>query len=233
MQNHLSTSQKTGETIVEMKVKQIYQNYKIPPNLQDHMIRAAAVGTFIAAHWNKKDELDKTAIVQALLLHDMGNIIKFDFRFSHLLGEEEKNADYWKKVQDEFKEKYGNDEHVATIKIAQEIGLGARAFELLNAIGSAKLDQALKTDDWNKKIVCYSDFRVDPHGIVTVNQRFDEIISRYKDRNHKLGKIEETEKKRAFCLQLQKQLQTKVDFDLDQLSNNEIEGYINTLSAYD
>lgn len=216
-----------------MNIKQIYQNYKVPPNLQDHMIRAAAVGAFIADHWRKENKLNKTAIVQSLLLHDMGNIIKFDFRFSYLLGEEEKNVDYWKKVQEEFKEKYSNDEHIATIEIAQEIGLETRAFELLNAIGSSKLQQALEIEDWNKKTVCYCDFRVDPHGIVTVNKRFDEIVERYQGREHELGKIEETEKKRGFCLELQKQLQPRIDFDLDKLSNNETEGYINTITDYD
>ncbi len=209
-----------------MKVKQIYQNYRIPPNLGDHMVRAAAVGAYIADHWKERTRIDKTSIVQALLLHDMGNIIKFDFKYSHLLGKEEKNVEYWKKVQQGFKEEYGHDEHVATIAIAKEIGLGDEAFELLNAVGSSKLNQALETQDWNKKIVCYSDFRVDPYGIVTVNQRFDEIVERYKGREHELGKIEETEKKREFCLKLQEQLQTVVDFDLDKLSNTDIESYI-------
>lgn len=190
------------------------------------MTRSAAVGAYIADHWKKENKLDKTSIIQALLLHDMGNIIKFDFRFSHLLGEEEKNVYYWKKVQEEFKEKYGLDEHVATIAIAKEIGLKDKAFEFLNVIGSSKLNQALQTDDWNKKIVVYCDFRVDPHGIVTVNQRFDEIVERYKGREHELGKIEETEKKRKSCLELEKQLQTMVDFDFNKLSNTDIESYI-------
>lgn len=213
-------------TISLRKIRQIYREYKIPPNLQLHMIRAASVGAFFADHWKEKNQLNNIAIIQALLLHDMGNIIKFDFKYSHLLGEEEKNVEYWKKVQQEFKDKYGDDEHQATSQIAKEVGIGDEAFELLNAIGSSKLHKALETDNWNKKIVCYCDFRVDPHGVVTVNQRFDEIISRYKGREHELGKIEETEKKRGFCLELQKQLQSMLDFNLDYLTNKDIQDYI-------
>lgn len=215
-----------------MKIGQIYQQYKIPPNLQLHMIRVASVGAFIVDHW-KEDKLDRIAIVQALLLHDTGNIIKFDFKYSHLMGREEKNIGYWKKVQQEFKEKYGDDEHLATLEIAKEIGLEDKTFELLNAIGSSKLQQALETEDWNKKIVCYSDFRVDPHGIVTVDKRFDEIVSRYKGRQHELGNINETEKRRLFCLELQKQLQTMVNFDLDILANNNIQKYLDSVSGFE
>ena len=111
-----------------MKIKQIYLNYRIPPNLQDHMLRAASVGAYISDHWKNKADLDKNSMIQALLLHDMGNIIKFDFRFSYLLGKEEANTGYWKKIQQEFIKKYGDDEHVATVEIAKEIGLRDRAF---------------------------------------------------------------------------------------------------------
>lgn len=212
-----------------MRILQVYQDYKIPPNLQLHMIRAASVGAFIVDEWKEKNILDKTSIIKSLLLHDMGNIIKFDFKYAHLLGEEKKNVEYWKKVQQEFIQKYGNDEHVATVEIAKEVGLNGRVFELLNAIGSSKLSQVLENPDWNKKLVCYCDFRVDPHGIVTVNQRFDEIVERYKGREHKLGKIEETEKKRLFCLELQTQLQTMVNFDLNSITDNQVQNYMKNL----
>lgn len=214
-----------------MKIRNVYKKYKIPFNLQNHMLRAAAVGAFIVNYWKAKP-LDKNSIIQALLLHDMGNIIKFDFKYSHLMGDEEKNIDHWKKVQQEFKEKYGNNEHEATTQIAKEVGLEAEAFELLEAIGSSKLQKALETKDWNKKIVCYCDFRVDPHGIVTVNKRFDEIVSRYEGRQHELGNIEETEKRRKLCLQLQEQLRTMVDFDLNTISDNDIESYLKVVNNF-
>ena len=33
-------------------------------------------GAFIADHWKEKDKLDKDCLIKALLLHDMGNIIR-------------------------------------------------------------------------------------------------------------------------------------------------------------
>lgn len=206
-----------------MKISEVYEKYEVPPNLQQHMIRVASVGAWIADHWSTHD-LNKVPIVQALLLHDMGNIIKFDFSLPHLLGEESKNVEHWKAVQQRFKEKYG-DEHVATSEIAKEVGLSPLGFEYLKAVGSSHLKDAVRIGDFNKKICCYSDFRVDPFGIVMVNKRFDDIVARYRGRDHELGNIEETERRRGYCLELEKQLQEYVKEDLQKLDNEMLSSY--------
>src|SRR5438045_2401455 len=107
-----------------MNISEIYKKYKITPLLQQHQLRAASVGAYIADHWNIKQQIDKDGIIQTLLLHDMGNIIKFDFDDSELNPSDEK--EYWKAVQKEFVEKYGHDEHIATNMIAKEIGVTAK-----------------------------------------------------------------------------------------------------------
>ncbi len=168
--------------------------------------------------------MEKAAIIEALLLHDMGNVIKFDFRFSHLLGDEEANIKFWKEIQLKFKQKYGN-EHTATLEIAKEIGVSPQTFGLLEWTGSSKLEQVTDTMDWSAKITCYCDFRVSPFGIVTVNERFDELVNRYHGRTHDLGDIAKTEQRRLFCLQLQEQLQKMVNFDLNLITDQEIEKY--------
>lgn len=216
-----------------MNIREIYRKYKIPPNLQRHMLSVAAVGSFIVDHWKDQSVLNKTAITQALLLHDTGNIIKFDFSRPQLMGEEAKNIAHWKQVQTEFREKYQNDEHVATEQIAHEVNLNVQAFELLNAVGSAKLQSAVKTGDWNKKVVCYSDFRVDPSGIVSVNTRFDDIIARYKGRTHELGNIESTEKRRTRCLELESQILPHLTVNLNNLTDSDIASYLKTLSDFE
>ena len=61
-----------------MKISEIYQKYQIPPHLQLHMYRVSAVAWTICDNFD--EELDKIKIVAADLLHDMGNIIKFDLK---------------------------------------------------------------------------------------------------------------------------------------------------------
>lgn len=213
-----------------MDIKQAYRKYKIPPNLQLHMKRAAAVGAFIIDHWSSQTALLEREIIEALLLHDMGNIIKFDFRLSHLLGEEEKNLEYWKSVQADFKQKWGN-EHIATMEIAKEIGISEKTLKLLEQMGSSNLSEVFKSGDWSAKISCYCDFRVSPTGIVSVNQRFDELIERYHGRTHDLGDVAKTQARRAFCLDLEGALQEKVNFDLNKLTDLDITKYLKVVEA--
>ncbi len=206
-----------------MTIKALYENYQIPSNLQRHMCMVAAVGMYIVDHWDKPNDLDRVRIAKGLLLHDTGNIIKFDFSRPDLLGDaERKDLEKWKKVQFEFTQKYG-DEDTATHALARQSGVDEKVLEILDAVGSAKLQKALETTDWNKKIACYSDFRIGPFGVLTVNERFDDIVARYRGRGHAMSDIEETERKRHRCLQLENELQAHLTFNLQTLDASQIE----------
>lgn len=52
-------------------------------------------------------------------------------------------------------------------------------------------------DDFNTKIVHYSDARVDPHGVVSYDERMNEALKRYK--NHKNALPEEERIKSVAC----------------------------------
>lgn len=206
-----------------MTIQLFYEKFQIPSNLQRHMYMVAAVGAYIADHWDKPNELDRARIVKGLLLHDTGNIIKFDFSRPDLLGDaERKDLEKWKRIQTEFTQQYRNED-VATHALARLSGVDEKAFEILDAVGSAKLQKALETADWNKKIACYSDFRIGPFGVLTVNERFDDIVARYRGRGHAMSDIEETERKRQRCLQLEKELQAHLTFNLQTLDASQIE----------
>lgn len=183
----------------------------------------AAVGAHIADHWDNPNELDRARIIKSLLLHDTGNIIKFDFSRPDILGEaERKDLEKWKRIQAEFTQQYGNED-VATHALARLSGADEKVLEILDAVGSAKLQKALETKDWNKKIACYSDFRIGPFGVLTANERFDDIVARYRGRGHAMSDVEETERKRRRCLQLENELQAHVSIDLQQLDKQKIE----------
>lgn len=55
----------------------IYERFRIPGNLQMHMFRVAGVGELISNNWKGLD-ISKEDIVAALLIHDIGNIVKFN-----------------------------------------------------------------------------------------------------------------------------------------------------------
>ena len=102
-----------------MQIVEIYQRYDIPPNLVRHQLGVTAVGAYLMDHW-LGTAIDQELVIQTLLLHDMGNIIKFKRPF---LGELEAEAGYWEKIQDQYFKKYGTDVHLATLAIVNELRL--------------------------------------------------------------------------------------------------------------
>lgn len=64
-----------------MTILEIYKKYKIPHHLQLHILRVGAVATLIIDNINHElvTEFDRNLIITICLLHDMGNVIKFDF----------------------------------------------------------------------------------------------------------------------------------------------------------
>ena len=77
-------------------IQEIYTHYQIMPVLQQHMLRVAGVTDLICQLAG--DKVDSHNVVIAALLHDSGNIIKFDLqRFPHFL--EPEGLDYWLQAQ--------------------------------------------------------------------------------------------------------------------------------------
>jgi hypothetical protein len=160
-----------------MLISEIYDEYKVMSNLQTHMYRVAAVGQLISQNMNVP--LEGANIVSACLLHDIGNIIKFNLDLFPEFLEPEGLA-YWQHVKKEYIEKYGTDEHLATYTIVGEIGAPKRVLELVAAVGFSKAELNMKSDDINKKICAYADMRVSPHGVCTLEERAKEGKIRYK-----------------------------------------------------
>lgn len=160
---------------------EIYKEYKIMPNLVMHQLRVAAVAMEICESLDV--EIDTNSVVRACLLHDMGNIIKFNLdRFPEWNKPE--GTEYWQKVKDEYVEKYGKNEHKATILIGEELGLSQRILELIDCVDSLHIETITLGSDICKKICLYSDNRVTPHGVVSSEERSLEAKERYKDHSH-------------------------------------------------
>lgn len=144
----------------------IYARFSIPPQLQLHQRRVAAVGKIVAeAH-----SADTHTVIVACLLHDMGNIIKFKLdRFPDFL--EPEGYDYWKGVQDSFKAKYGTDEHLATLIICDELGVSDAVLNCIRAVGMTKAHHNLTEGSLEERITNYADLRVGPHGVISIQER--------------------------------------------------------------
>ena len=162
-------------------IKEIYKEYNIMPMLALHQMRVAAAAEMICDSLDIP--IDKKSIITACLLHDMGNIIKFKLDKFPKWNEPE-GTDYWEKIKYDYILKYGNDEHIASIKIAEEIGVSSYIKDLINCVDSSSVEILKMENDFCKKICLYADNRVSPQGIVSAEAHSLDALERYKDHPH-------------------------------------------------
>lgn len=151
------------------------------PGLQIHQLRVTAVGKTICE--SLTIPIDTDAVVTACLFHDMGNIIKSELAlFPEFLGEHD--LAYWEAVKKEYMGKYGTNEHHATIEIARELGLTEKVIRLIDGVGFMNTESVRDGASYEQKIIEYSDLRVQPHGVSSLDERLEEGRKRYEGRGH-------------------------------------------------
>ena len=208
------------------KISEIYSEYKIMPNLQEHMLRVAAVASLICDNFNEL--LPKKDIITACLLHDMGNIIKFKLNYFPEFNKPE-GIEYWQNVQNEYIKKYGNDEHHVAKEIASEIGVSERVLELINAISFLGASHNVLSEDFGKKVVDYCDNRVSPFGVVSGEQRFMDLRKRYT--NHG-GDTPERQAFEKALRQIEKQIFSKCKIKPEDINDEAIAPIIEELRNF-
>lgn len=214
-----------------MTIAQIYKKYHIAPNLQEHMLRVAAIAVLIADHWTEAT-LNRDLLATSLLLHDIGNIVKFNFdQFPELLETEEKNVAKWKKTQQEFIKKYGKDAHKATLKILKELKIkDKRVIQIISILGPHGAHQAADAFDWHLKVAYYADARIAPRGLVSLEERFDDLMERYAHRPEWQPKA--TDERYRVCQEIENRLQIHCNQNLTEIRADDLEPYIAQLRFY-
>jgi len=161
-----------------MKIKDIYKKFGITPNLAQHMLTVTKVALFIGDHW-QGPKIDWEMVKKTALLHDLGNIVRFDLdKHSYFLGPEKARINHWKKVQKRTIIKYGSDDHEATRKMLDELGVNLKIKKIILDKSFGNSVQVAKSNDWYAKILHYCDSRVMPHGVVTLKERLQDIRGR-------------------------------------------------------
>lgn len=161
----------------------IYKKYSVPKNIQMHLFRTASVAEYILdALPNKRD---KESIITALLLHDIGNIVKMSLGekgITFLAKEDKTRVPELQKIKDEFIAKYGSDDILVSLAIAKEIGVSERVLFLLKYKSFKDACFISTSNDLELSICGYSDWRVGPFGVLSLDARIQEVKHRYKDK---------------------------------------------------
>ncbi len=203
-------------------IKSIYKRFRLPENLRMHMFRAAGVGELVYDHFTEKMD-GKWDTVAALLTHDLGNIVKFNLDATHvyLIGNESRRLDYWKKVQKEVIRQYGSsNDHVVTRRMAIEAGINERVISIIDRHWQE--GRSMSSHDMAMKVCMYGDCRVGPFGVVSVKERFADLIERYKG----TWRVPGYHKAVGEVLRAERYILRKTDLKPEGINDKSIEPYL-------
>lgn len=216
----------------KVPISQIYQTFNIPKNLAMHMLWVTSIGALTIENWSGP-VIDRDRVISALLLHDIGNLIKFELSSSQakkLYSKQElKKLVVFQKQMIGF---YGDNADIANILILQELQVNKQIIQLLENHSFDYLPTLLDSENWNEKIVFYADLRVAPWGIVSVAQRVKNLRERYCHRNPDWNNNSLYKKWLNWSTQLEDQLNQQTKIDLESIPQNRIEEKVLALSDY-
>lgn len=216
--------------------RQIYQKYQLPGNLQNHLLWTAALGLLVSSHWTGP-RLDSQLITTNLLLHDIANLIKFNFQgpLSQKSITKEKDLDYWKTTQKNLKQNYGSDVLSASIHIIQELNpeKSDRIIDLLKKHTFEAMPSLLKSQNsWEHKIILYCDIRFKPEGISSISERILDLKKRYQNRDDEWINKQTFRRRLDNSLEIEQQLNSHTDIDLPAVTQKQLEKYISQAEQY-
>jgi len=200
-----------------MNISDIYNKYSIPINLQRHMLTVAALAELICDNLDGVS-VDKDLVVKTCLLHDMGNIIKFNLDDPSLLDEDDRQrVDELREIRLQYLKKYGQTPDEATIAIIKEITSDTRIAEICEG-GRWEVSHGNDKDfAWEKKIVCYADMRVGPFGVLPIRERFANLAERRPESKERIMEILE------HGLELERSLQSVSKLTLTEIDDQKID----------
>lgn len=215
-------------------VRDIYRDYKIMPSLAEHQFRVAGVACAIMEAFDAAGNaasFHKDEVVSACLLHDMGNILKFDLpSLPEFLAPE--GLAYWEAVKTEFAMKYGSDEHAATLAIAGEIGVSPRTMAYIDAVGFPNAEKTTQGASLEEKLCCYADQRVTPYGVTSIEGRFKEAARRYAGRSHRINDAGYAERQLAALMEMERQIFLRAAVAPDAITDAACEKYFPSLERF-
>ena len=162
-----------------MNISETYKKYMTPKNLQEHMLRVAALAKIITDNWTGP-EIDKLAIIKACAVHDIAKPVNFDTspaaqaKYNMATEDIQKLDELKKYIADNF----GTDEHKAAADMAREMKLGDKAIEILDQMEWEYTARLLGENNFEPLITLYCDMRISPNGILPLEKRYGDLKSR-------------------------------------------------------
>ena len=214
-------------------IKTIYSKYGVPVHLQLHMLRSAAVVEIICNNLNC--EVKKEDVVGAMLIHDMGNIVKMRFddkdNLKLLVKEDLERVEELKQRQKEFIKEYSDDDLEVNHRISKELGANKLIQDLLDETSFKDACKINKFNYLELMLRGYGDWRVGPYGILTLDERVEEVKERYTQKNIQIYKNTTVSEEKLDSLlicakEVEKKIFDKCSIKPDEISDLTIKKYL-------
>jgi hypothetical protein len=204
----------------------IYKEYRIPANLQAHQLRVAGVAMMVCE--NSSLDIDKKSFITACLLHDMGNIVRFNLeRFPEY--NEPEGLEYWQNVQNEYKAKYGTNEHEATLAIMSELGVPDAVSSFIKGADLLAERDSIADVLFPKKIFCYADNRVAIYGVASLEEKSRDYENRNSQDPH-LARY--AINRRRNLVNIEQEIFKNCSIKPEDIDSASVERYVETLKEY-
>lgn len=228
-------------------IAQIYQHYFIPDNLATHMFQTAALGKIIIENWkhstnqldNSRSLIDQELTITTLLVHDLGNLVKFNLKkpVKYQCKEHKKlfegdNLKFWQTKQQEMIDRYSPDASLANLQILKELNLIKSAQLLKNHTFEHINQLILKAGHWQEKIISYCDLRFTPKGLSSVTNRIKDLQTRYQTSDLTWKNKDLVKQRLNSSLTLEQQINSQTKIDITQVTTAEIDNHIEQLQSY-
>lgn len=203
-----------------MTIQQVYEKYSTPKNLQEHMLRVAALSKIICDNWTGV-EINKLEILKACLLHDIAKPINFDNTKHLMYGITTQEIGGITKLQSFINKEYNGDEGVALLGITTSLGISDGSINILKSMEWKHTMRLLSENNIETLIPVYCDRRIGPNGVLSLQQRLDDLKSRakvdYYDDYVKNGEI------------LEQRIQEFVSLDLNSITDGNLNALFSEL----
>lgn len=192
-------------------ISQIYQQLGIPKHLQKHMLDTASICYLISL----KTVKDFDTLVEEMLLHDVGNLLK--------LQPHEITCDLTRWIRDYLYNKFNGDDHLATNYICKLYGFTDDRIERMNQKTLANNVNIAKIDDIKVKIEAYCDQRVAPEGVVSLQERLEELKKRHSKIKGATLYGENAEKIIKAAFEIEEQVMKEANMSKESITKEKIE----------
>lgn len=211
-------------------IVQIYRELYVPLKLQKHMFWVASVANQILDSW-LGPVVNKTKLIRVLLLHDIGNIVKIEVT-DELADSLNVTADKLAEFKKIMIQKYGQDDHVVSIELSRQMGLGNDELKLMNEKIFIHNEETMISNNYERKIGAYADQRIAPDGLRPLIDRLLEAKDRYGDKPGSSMNNPRTDFLIECAVQIEKQVMEYCSLSAQDINNQSVIPYVEKLKKY-